>query len=148
MKYAREAEILIAAAYWDPASPVLFTKKEMAQSDFDLKVIADITCDIEGSIPSTKKPSTIADPIYDYDPTLDAIQPPLSDEGNVTVMAVDNLPCELPRNASVDFGNMLIENVLPDLLVGEQKIIDRATITRDGKLTEKYSYLADYVAGE
>ena len=89
-KFAHETDILIAAAYWDPASPVLFTAQEACQSDFRIKVIADITCDIEGSIPATKKPSTIEDPVYDYDPTQDKILPPFIDEGNISVMAVDN----------------------------------------------------------
>lgn len=149
LQYAKCADILIAAAYWHPAAPVLFTKEQAAQRDFKIRVIADITCDIEGSIPSTKKPATIDDPIYDYDPTQDAVMPPLSDEGNITVMAVDNLPCELPRNASEDFGHELVHNVLPNL-VGDDKdqIIERATIAKEGSLTGHYDYLQDYVDGK
>ncbi len=150
LKYARKCDLLIAAAFWDPHAPVLFTVNDMVQSDFRINVIADITCDIEGSIPSTKKPSTIDDPVYDYDATQDKMQPPYSDEGNVTVMAVDNLPCELPRDASNDFGKELINNVLPNLL-GERdvdQIIERATIATNGKLTAPYTYLQDYVDGK
>ncbi|TRX50416.1 alanine dehydrogenase [Fulvivirga sp. M361] len=146
LKYACEADVLIAGAFWHPAAPRLFTRKDAVSPDFKIRVIADITCDIEGSIPSTKKPSTIDDPIYDYNPTDDKIEPPLTDEGNITVMAVDNLPCELPRNASEDFGHELVVNVLPHLLGNDaQGVIKRATITNDGNLTKGYEYLKNYV---
>ena len=113
LNFAKQSNILIAGAYWDPRSPVLFNRHDMISPDFKIRVIADITCDIEGSIPSTKRPTTIDDPIYDYNPSDDREEQALSDEGNVTVMAVDNLPCELPRDASRDFGEELIKNVLP-----------------------------------
>lgn len=149
LKYAYHTDLLIACAYWDPRAPVLFRKEEILDPAFKIRVIADITCDIEGSIPSTKKPSTIDDPIYDYDPTEDEIVAPFMDEGNITVMAVDNLPCELPRNASEDFGRDLIDNVLPHLLGDDkEEVIKRATIADKGKLTEKYSYLQNYVDGK
>lgn len=147
-EYSQNADILIACAYWHPDAPRLFTCEQMAQRDFNIKVIADVTCDIEGSIPSTLRPSTIDDPLYDYDPTRGISLPPLSDEGNITVMAVDNLPCELPRNASEDFGHELVQNVLPCLLREDKgDVISRATIAKDGALTEKFSYLQDYVDG-
>ncbi|WP_370090082.1 NAD(P)-dependent oxidoreductase [Ekhidna sp.] len=149
LKYSKVTDILIACAFWDPAAPVLFQRQDIIRDDFDIRVIADITCDIEGSIPSTKKPSTIDDPIYDYNPTDDEVEQALTDEGNITVMAVDNLPCELPRDASESFGNELVNNVIPHLLGNDEKgIIERATITKDGKLTDKYSYLQDYVDGK
>lgn len=148
-KFAQVADLLIASAYWKPESPVLFETKDVMSPDFRIRVIADITCDIEGSIPSTKRSSTIEDPIYDYNPSEDAIEKAITDEANLTVMAVDNLPCELPRDASKSFGNELIKNVLPHLL-GEDndKIISNATITEKGRLTEKYEYLQDYVDGK
>jgi len=149
LKYAYCADMLIACAFWDPKSPVLFKRDDIMDGHFKIKVIADITCDIEGSIPSTKQPSTIDDPIYDYNPSDDRVEPALCDEGNITVMAVDNLPCELPRDASKDFGRELIDNVLPSLLGDdEDKIIARATITEGGKLTPYFEYLKDYVDGE
>ncbi len=146
--YAQKMDLLIAAAYWDPKAPVLFHQEDVLQNDFNIKVIADITCDIEGSIPSTKKPSTIDDPVYDYEPSEDTIEPAFSDEGNITVMAVDNLPCELPRDASNDFGRELIDNVLPNL-VGEDTdaILARATIAENGRLTSYFSYLQGFVDG-
>lgn len=148
-KYAHTTDLLIASAYWDPRAPVLFRREDIIDPAFKIRVIADITCDIEGSIPSTKKPSTIDDPVYDYNPTEDEVEPAFFDEGNITVMAVDNLPCELPRNASEDFGRELIDNVLPHLLGDDkEEVIKRATITADGKLTERYSYLKDYINGK
>lgn len=149
LKYTRVTDILIACAYWDPAAPVLFHREDIIKDDFDIRVIADITCDIEGSIPSTKKPSTIDDPIYDYNPSDDEIEQPLSDEGNITVMAVDNLPCELPRDASQSFGDQFLENVVEHLLgIDEKGVIKGATIAEAGALTEKYDYLQDYVDGK
>jgi alanine dehydrogenase len=148
-QYTKVTDILIASAYWDPQSPVLFHRGDIIKSDFQLSIVADITCDIEGSIPSTKQPSTIDEPIYDYNPTDDTVEPAISDEGNITVMAVDNLPCELPRDASESFGNELLNNVLPNLLGSDsQNIIKDATIAKSGKLTEKYAYLQDYVDGK
>jgi alanine dehydrogenase len=147
-KYASKADVLIAGAFWDPRAPVLFTRDEILADDFKIRVIADITCDIEGSIPSTKQPSTIDDPTYDYNPSNDNVEASYSDEGNITVMAVDNLPCELPRNASEDFGKEFLKHILPNL-TGEDKdeIIKRAIITNAGKLTPDYAYLQDFVDG-
>ncbi|OHX66183.1 NAD(P)-dependent oxidoreductase [Flammeovirga pacifica] len=141
------ADMLVAGAFWHPASPVLFTKEDMNKSDFKIKVIADITCDIEGSIPSTKQPSTIADPLYDYNPTTGEVEDALSSKENITVMAVDNLPNELPRDASEAFGRQMIDNVLEDLFVKDKGVIERATITHGKALTPKFKYLQDYVDG-
>ncbi len=148
-QYAICADILIACAFWNPKAPVLFTREDAVKSDFKIKIIGDVTCDIQGSIPSTLRPTTIDSPLFDYDPTQGVEAPPLSDEGNITVMSVDNLPCELPRNASQDFGRELVDNVLP-YLIGEDKndIIKRATITENGKLTEDFAYLQDFADGE
>ncbi len=149
IKYTRVTDLLIACAFWDPHAPVLFHREDIIRDDFDIKVIADITCDIEGSIPSTKQPSTIDNPIYDYNPSDDQVEQAITDEGNITVMAVDNLPCELPRDASASFGNELLKNVIPHLLGKDEKeVIKRATITKDGSLTERYKYLRDYVDGK
>ncbi|MBL3654918.1 NAD(P)-dependent oxidoreductase [Fulvivirga sediminis] len=148
LPYAEQADMLIAGAFWDPRAPALFKREDICTPEFKIKVIADITCDIEGSIPSTKQPSTIDDPIYDYEPSQGIVEQALTDEGNITVMAVDNLPCELPRNASQDFGRELIDNVLPHLLGDDSdSIIERATIAKDGVLTTKYVYLQGYVDG-
>ncbi len=149
LKFAKVTDLLIASAFWNPAAPVLFRREDVLEHHFGIRVIADITCDIEGSIPSTKKPSTIEDPIYDYNPEDNSVEEAVSDEGNITVMAIDNLPCELPRDASESFGDQLIENVLPHLLNGDEKdIIKNATITENGALTSRYKYLQDYVDGK
>lgn len=146
LKYAKVADLMIAGAFWNPKAPVLFRREDILKEDFRIKVIADVTCDIEGSIPSTKRPTTVDDPIYDYNPSEGTIEPALKIESNITVMAVDNLPCELPRNASEDFGRELIDNVLAHLLHDDsEEVIKRATITENGQLTERFSYLQDYV---
>ena len=147
--YAKSSDLLIASAYWDPKAPVLFTAEEMRKKDFRINVISDITCDIEGSIPSTKRASAIDDPFYDYNPETGKLEEAFSSKHNITVQAVDNLPCELPKDASLDFGRNLIEKVFPGLL-GEDMdgIIERASITKQGKLTPGYSYLQDFADGK
>lgn len=148
-EFTRVTDLLLAGAFWNPKAPVLFTKEEMQAADFKITVIADITCDIGGSIPSTKKASTITDPIYDYDPATDKVMTPLSDERFITVMAIDNLPCELPRSASEEFGHDLIDRILNPLLSDDtEHIIERATITTGGALTKHFEYLRDYALGK
>jgi len=145
-KFTKVSEILLAGAFWNPKAPVLFTKEDMLDLNFKTKIVADITCDINGSVPCTKKASAIPDPIYDYDPITDSTQPPLSNFNFITVMAVDNLPCELPRSASEEFGRDLIDRILkPLLLEDKEAIVERGSIAKDGKLTKTFSYLQDYV---
>jgi hypothetical protein len=121
----------------------------MKKENFRIRVISDITCDIEGSIPSTKKASTIALPYYDYNPATGDLEPAFSSERNITVQAVDNLPNELPKDASSDFGRNLIDKVFPSLLGDDvDGIVKRATITKDGSLTERFSYLQDFADGK
>lgn len=147
-EFARKAEVLLAGAYWNPAAPVLFTVEEMKQPWFRINTIADITCDIQGSVPSTLRATTIADPLYDFDPYSGTEQPALSKPQHVTVMSIDNLPCELPRSASEEFGRDLIDRILKPLLDGDpDAIIRRATIAEDGHLTAEFSYLQNYVDG-
>lgn len=146
--FAKATDMLIAAAYWDPKAPVLFTAEEMRDPDFRISVISDITCDIEGSIPSTKKASTIDDPFYDYNIESGEMEEAFSNPNNVSVQAVDNLPCELPKDASLDFGRNLIEKVFPSLFSDDNEgIIERASITKDGELTSQFSYLQDFADG-
>lgn len=145
-KFMEVADILLAGAYWNPSAPVLFTKEDMRDPKFKTKIIADITCDINGSIPCTTKASSIVDPIYDYDPLTGSTSAALSDEKNITVMAVDNLPCELPRSASEEFGRDLIDKILRPLLEEDiDSIIERGTVAEKGKLTGVFDYLQDYV---
>jgi hypothetical protein len=149
LPFAESTDLLLASAYWDPKAPVLFTADDMKKKSFKISVISDITCDIEGSIPSTKRAATIDEPFYDYNPETEELEPAFSSKTNVTVQAVDNLPCELPKDASLDFGQNLIEKVFPSLF-GEDidGIIERASITKNGKLTPRFEYLQDFVDGE
>ena len=144
--FTRAADMLINGMFWDPRAPVLFTREEMRESGFRIRTIADITCDINGSVPATIRPSTIEDPVYGYNPMTGEEEAPYSDHV-VDVMAVDNLPNELPRDASEDFGSMLIGQVIPELMKSKSEMLDRASIAAAGSLTSFYSYLEDYVAG-
>ncbi|MCU0449194.1 MAG: NAD(P)-dependent oxidoreductase [Bernardetiaceae bacterium] len=143
--FAQATHLLLAAAYWHPEAPVLFTKAQMRHPQFGIRVIADITCDIEGSIPSTVRASKIAEPVYDYNPHAEREEPPFSREHNVTVMAIDNLPGELPRDASEDFGHVLVTKVLPQLAHDATGLIARATIAQSGQLRPRFAYLHGYV---
>ena len=147
--FTESTDLLLASAYWDPKAPVLFSADDMKKKSFRISVISDITCDIEGSIPSTKRASSIDDPYYDYNPETEELEPAFSSMKNITVQAVDNLPCELPKDASVDFGLNLIDKVFPSL-VGEDidGIIERASITKNGKLTQRFEYLQDFADGK
>jgi len=147
--FAETTDLLMAAAYWDPKAPVLFTTDDMKSESFRISVISDITCDIDGSIPSTKRSSVIEEPFYDYNPATEELEPAFSSKQNITVQAVDNLPCELPKDASLDFGRNLIDKVFPSLFGNDTDgIIERATITKNGKLTMRFSYLQGFVDGE
>lgn len=139
-------DILIAGAFWDPNAPVLFTEEDVQSEEFKIKVIADITCDIQGSVPTTLRSTTIDDGYYDIDRGSFTEKPAFSDKENITVMAIDNLPCEVPRDASKSFGDQLIKAVIPELLKGDNsEMIKKATIAKNGKLTSYFSYLTDYV---
>jgi len=120
----------------------------MKRSDFRISVIADISCDINGPIASTLRATSISDPFYGYNPHLETEEPAFSRSSNITVMSVDNLPGELPRDSSNDFGNQLMDNVLGDLFSGNNSpAIERATILRDGELTLNFIYLKNYLNG-
>ena len=146
--YTKVTDLFIACHYWDPKSPVFMTPTDLREPDLHIRVIADVSCDIKEPIPSTIRASTIADPFYGYDPMTESETPPF-DLRSITVMAVDNLPGELPRDASVDFGNMLLKKVVPSLVEGDREgIIRRATIVRDGRLTANFNYLQNYLDGK
>ncbi len=146
MKYAEVSDLYAPCHFWDNKSPYIFTRDDAKKSSFKLKVVADISCDVDCAIASTIRSSTIASPFYGYDAQLET-EVDFMDENAIGVMAVDNLPCELPKDASEDFGNELLNNVIPFML-GEDpdKIIERATIAKEGKLTPKFMYLSDFVA--
>lgn len=144
--YTKLAQMYIACHFFDPRGPKILTREELRDPESTIKVVADISCDIDGPIDSTLRSSTIEEPMYGYSPEL-GTEVPTGTPGSIAVMAVDNLPCELPRDASETFGNDLMARVMPSLLVADsQGMIDRATIVRDGKLTERFAGLAAYAA--
>lgn len=147
-RYSKISDIYIACHFWSNKSPYILTQPDLLGTD-RLLVVADISCDVAGPIASTLRASKIADPIYGYNPKTGQ-ETEWNHEDAIAVMAVDNLPCELPKDASEDFGNELIRVVFP-VLFGDDpdQIIARATeTTSDGKLTTYFAYLQDYVDGE
>ncbi|MBL0139251.1 MAG: alanine dehydrogenase [Bacteroidetes bacterium] len=146
--FAGVTDLLIHCTFWDPRADILFSKSRMRDPDFRISVIADVTCDLNGSIPSTTKATTIDNKYYGYDPMTEEIVDSFNKQG-ITVMSVDNLPCELPRDASDGFGKHLMERVLPSLF-GEDTdgVIERASITKDGNLMPRFEYLRDYAEGK
>jgi hypothetical protein len=146
MPFTEVAEILIAAAYWDPKAPRLFELEAIRSPNFSISVIADITCDINGSIPTTHRASTILAPVYDVDRNTYQELPPFASQHSISVMAIDNLPCELPRESSAEFSRQLREWVVPELGKPISPILEKATIARDGNLTLDFMYLSDYVS--
>jgi len=146
LPFTRTADILMNGIYWDRNMPRLFEWQHLADAGFRIQTIADITDDREGSVPCNLGDSPMEDPVYGVDKkSRDRTAPYLP--GSIDVMAVGNLPNELPRDASRYFGQQLIKYVLDDLLRGGSAIIERATMVRDGQLTPPYHYLAEYAAG-
>jgi alanine dehydrogenase len=144
LPYARRAQLYIACHFWDPRGPKILSRTDLRDPRIALRAIADISCDVGGPIDSTIRSTTISDPFFGYDPET-ATECPVGRAGSITVMAVDNLPCELPRDASLTFGRDLLEKVLPHLSTDDwEGMIARATIASEGRLTEPYAYLSDY----
>ena len=148
--YSKCADIMINGIYWDKRAPAFFTREDMRQKDFKIRVIADVTCDIapESSIPSTLKASTITNPVFGYNPETGCEEEPYQPE-NIDMMTIDNLPNELPRDASKAFGRQFIDKVIVEFENMEKsEVIKRATIAKDGKLGPHFQYLKDYVSGK
>lgn len=145
--YSLSTDIFIPCHFWDPKSPPFLTAGDYLLPGFRIKVIADVSCDLILPIASTLRASKIHDPVYGYNPYSGKEGEPY-DENNITVMAIDNLPGELPRDSSEDFSEILYQKVFP-FLFGEDnnKVIERATILNKGKLTSIFSYLNDYLEG-
>ncbi|NLF94106.1 MAG: alanine dehydrogenase [Oligosphaeraceae bacterium] len=147
--YACAADLLLVCHYWDPASPVHLTRGQLKAIEMNLQVVGDVTCDIPGSIESTLRSSTHSEPFFDYNPRTGKEEPPFSSLQNISCMAVDSLPNALPLEASQSFGEGLRQIVFPLLLSKylNDPTIAGATIVREGKLTPKFAYLADFAAG-
>ena len=146
MQYAKVANMYISCHFWDANSPFIFTREDAKSPDFNIEVVADISCDVDGPVASTLRPSTIADPLYGYDPQTEN-ETAFDNSNAITVMAVDNLPCELPKDASSDFGREFIDKILPHLIDDKENVISRATICSNGDLTHDHEFLRDYVNG-
>lgn len=148
MRFAKVTDYFIAGHFYGDGAPYLFTREQAKTPEFNIKYIADISCDIDGPVASTIRPSTIEDPIYGYDPRTEK-ETNFKNENAITVMAVDNLPCELPADASEGFGDMFLEHVIPAFFNGDKDgILSRAKMTENGKLTSRFSYLQAYVDGK
>lgn len=148
MKFASVADIYIPCHFWSEKSPFIFTRDDAKSQDFNISLVSDISCDIDGPVASTLSPSTIADPFYGYDAKAEKMVE-FGAPNSIGVSAVDNLPCELPKDASQDFGNELMKNVIPHFFNGdEDEILEKASETDlNGNLTTYFSYLKDYVEG-
>jgi hypothetical protein len=145
MKFAKVSDMFIAGHFYGDDAPYLFTREDAKQPDFKLKLVADISCDIDGPVASTIRPSTIANPFFGYDAQTES-ETDFMNPDAIGVMAVDNLPCELPKDASDGFGEMFAEHVIPAFFNEDKDgILARARMTENKKLTEQYAYLQDYV---
>ncbi len=147
-RFAKVSDLYIAGHFYASGAPFIFTREEAKSRDFKISVVADISCDIDGPVASTLRASTIADPVYGYDPKSES-EVSYKQPGAIAVMAVDNLPNELPRDASKGFSENFVRHVIPSFFNGDKEgILQRARMTQNGKLTERYSYLQAYVDGE
>lgn len=147
-RFTKVADIFIAGHFHGNDSPDILTRDMLNAPNCKIKVVADISCDVNGPIACTLKASTIAEPFFGYLPSENK-EVPYTHPGSIMVMAVDNLPCELPKDASEGFGEMFMKHVIPAFFNGDKDgILARAKITENGKLTERFAYLQDYVDGE
>ena len=147
-RFTKVSDIYIAGHFYANDAPVILTREMLLSSDCKLKVVADVSCDVNGPIACSLRASTIQDPFYGYYPfenkEVDVFHP-----AAIVVMAVDNLPCELPKDASEGFGEMFLEHVIPAFFNGDKDgILERAKMTENGKLSSNFSYLQDYVDGK
>jgi alanine dehydrogenase len=144
-RFTKVSDIYISGHFYANEAPIILTQEMLQANDCKIKVVADVSCDVNGPIACTLRSSTIAEPLYGYLPSenkeVDVFHP-----AAIVVMAVDNLPCELPKDASEGFGEMFSEHVIPAFFNGDKDgILQRAKMTENGKLTERFSYLQDYV---
>ena len=147
-RFAKVTDFFIAGHFYGNGAPYLFTREDAKSKEFKIKFVADISCDVDGPVASTLKASTIADPIYGYNPETES-EVNYKDDNAIVVMAVDNLPCELPKDASEGFGEMFLQNVIPSFFNNDKDgVLQRAKMTENGKLTERFSYLQNFVDGK
>lgn len=144
--YVAQCDIYLACHLWKSGNPVLLTKSDLQEPNHRCEVIADISCDIDGPIAATIKATTISTPFYGYDRNSGQ-EVDWKEPQSIMMMTIDNLPCELPRDASEDFGQELINSVIPALLRDGDPMIEGATETKNGQLTPAFQYLEDYAKG-
>ena len=147
-RFTKVSDIFIAGHFYGNDAPYILTQDMLKANDCNIKVVADISCDVNGPIACTIKASTIAEPLFGYLPSehkeVDVFHP-----AAIVVMSVDNLPCELPKDASEGFGEMFMKHVIPAFFNGDKDgILKRAKMTENGKLTERFQYLQDFVDGK
>ena len=142
--YINHAQILITGHFYAEGSPYIITNEDLLSPACKIQVIGDISCDISGPIASTIRPSTIREPIYGYNPAT-CLEDDYTKKNIIAVMAVDNLPCSLPKDASIDFGDVFIKEILPDL-INRGPLMYNASITLNGSLTDRFKYLSEYIS--
>ncbi len=147
-RFTKVSDVYITGHFHANEAPVILTREMLQSKDCKIKIVADVSCDVNGPIACTLRSSTIAEPLYGYLPSEDK-EVDVFHPAAIVVMAVDNLPCELPKDASEGFGEMFMEHVIPAFFNGDKDgILQRAKITENGKLTPRFSYLQDYVDGK
>jgi len=147
-RFTKVSDIFMAGHFHGNGAPDILTREMLNAPDCKIKVVADISCDVDGPIACTIKASTIAEPFFGYLPSENK-EVPYSHPGSIMVMSVDNLPCELPKDASEGFGEMFMQHVIPAFFNNDKDgILQRAKITENGKLTPRFTYLQDYVDGK
>ena len=148
MRFAKVADFYIACHFFGAGSPYIFTREDAKSESFNIKVVADISCDVDGPVASTIRSSTIENPNYGYNPITEQ-EVDFRDEKAIAVMAVDNLPCELPKDASDGFGESFAKHVIPAFFNNDNEgVLSRARMTQNGRLTERFKYLQDFVDGK
>mgnify|MGYP003600045656 FL=1 len=147
-RFSQVADIFMAGHFHGNNAPDILTREMLVSAKNKIQVVADISCDVDGPIACTIKASTIADPFFGY-LAGENKEVPFTHPGSIMVMSVDNLPCELPKDASEGFGEMFMEHVIPAFFNNDKDgILQRAKMTENGQLTERFKYLQDYVDGK
>jgi alanine dehydrogenase len=144
-RFSKVADVFMAGHFHGNGAPDILTREMLQAADNKIQVVADISCDVDGPIACTLKASTIAEPFFGYLPS-EHIEVPYTHPASIMVMSVDNLPCELPKDASEGFGEMFMQHVIPAFFNGDKDgILARAKMTENGKLTPRFAYLQEYV---
>ena len=147
-RFTAVADFFIAGHFSGKGAPAFFSRDQAKVPSFNLKVVADISCDIDGPVACTIRPSTIDYPIYGYDAETET-EVDFRNSSAIAVMAVDNLPCELPKDASEGFGQTFVEKIIPAFFNQDAfGVLKRSKMTENGKLTDAFSYLQAYIEGK